>query len=315
MKRLPFAQTTDARPAWWSDIRQAGSWLAFAAWLLAAALGIGLAVASVPARFRELVANTGQPLLSPLIVSSLIVGMNILLAGLFIGSALWIVRLKGRAPVALFLALTLIALGATETGLTGALINPEHGVDSALLRWLVLALGAAAMAGALLLLYTFPSGHFVPRWSRLLALVWVGLNLLWLVAPETPFNPLNGPVWRATPAASFLVGMAWFASGLVAQGYRYRRVSDLVERQQTKWTLLGLAAAVAGGVLYYGLLALAQDDRWTGDLAFLSYIAGPAGAADAVHGLPAHLPGHRHHALSPLRRRSDPATARWSTAR
>ncbi len=272
MKRLPFAQTTDARPARLSDIRQAGSWLAFAVWLLIAALGIGLAVASVPARFRELVANTGQPLLSPVIVAGLIVGLNILLAGLFIGSALWIVRLKGRAPVALFLSLTLIALGATETGLTGALINPEHGVDSALLRWLVLALGAAAMAGALLLLYTFPSGHFVPRWSRLLALVWVALNLLWLFFPGTPFNPLNGPVWRATPAASFLVGMAWFATGLLAQGYRYRRVSDLVERQQTKWTLLGLAAAVTGGVIYYGLLALAQDDRWSGDLAFLTYI-------------------------------------------
>jgi signal transduction histidine kinase len=277
MKRLPFAQITEARPAWWSDIRQAGLWLAFAAWLLVAALGIGLAVASVPARFRELVANTGQPLLSPVIVASLIVGLNILLAGLFIGSALWIVRLKGRAPVALFLALTLIALGATETGLTGALINPEHGVDSALLRWLVLALGAVAMAGALLLLYTFPSGQFAPRWTRLLALVWVALNLLWLVFPQTPFNPLNGPVWRATPAASFVVGITWFATGLLAQGYRYRRVSDLVERQQTKWTLLGLAAAVTGGALYYGLLALAQDDRWSGDLAFLSYtLARPA---------------------------------------
>ena len=58
-KRLPFAQTTDARPAWWSDLRQAGLWLAFAAWLLAAALGISLAAAGVPARFRELLVNTG----------------------------------------------------------------------------------------------------------------------------------------------------------------------------------------------------------------------------------------------------------------
>ncbi len=277
MKRLPLSQTTEKSSAWLSNLRQAASWLAFAAWLLLAALGIGLALAGVPARFRELVVNTGQPLLSPVIVASLILGLNILLAGLFIGSALWIVRLKRRAPMALFLALTLIALGATETGLTGALINPQHGVDSALLRWLVLALGAAAMAGALLLLYIFPSGHFVPRWTRLLALVWVALNLLWLVAPETPFNPLNGPVWRATPAASFVVGMAWFATGLLAQGYRYHRVSDLVERQQTKWTLLGLAAAVMGGALYYGILALAQDDRWSADLSFLTYtLARPA---------------------------------------
>jgi hypothetical protein len=59
MKRLPVPQITEARPVWWSEIRQAGSWLAFAAWLLVAALGIGLAVAGVPARFRELVANTG----------------------------------------------------------------------------------------------------------------------------------------------------------------------------------------------------------------------------------------------------------------
>jgi signal transduction histidine kinase len=271
MKRLPLSQTTDKSSAWPSDLRQAASWLAFAAWLLLAALGIGLAVVGVPARFRELVANTGRPLLSPVIVASVIVGLNILLAGLFIAAALWIVRLKRRAPLALFLSLTLIVLGVTETGITGALINPQHGVDSALLRWLVLALGAMAMAGALLLLYTFPSGQFVPRWTRLLALVWVALNLLWLVHPQTPFNPLNGPVWRATPAASFVVGIAWFATGLLAQGYRYHRVSDLVERQQTKWTMLGLAAAVTGGALYYGILALAQDNRWSADLPFLTY--------------------------------------------
>lgn len=267
LPKLSVAGTVDQL-----NVRQAAARLLWGAWLLAAVLGIGLTAAGIPARFRELVANTGQPLLSPLLVASLIVGMNILLAGLFIGSALWIVRLKARAPLALFLSITLIVLGATETGITGALINPQHGVDSALLRWLVMALGAIGMTGALLLLYIFPSGRFVPAWTRLLALVWVVLNLLWLVFPQTPFNPLNGPVWRATPAASFVVGIAWFATGLLAQGYRYRRVSDLVERQQTKWTLLGLAAAVAGGALYYGILALAQDNRWSADQAFLTYL-------------------------------------------
>lgn len=131
MKRLPLSQIIEKSSAWPSDLRQAASWLAFAAWLLLAGLGIGLAVAGVPARFRELAANTGQPLLSPMVVASLMVGMNILLAGLFIAAALWIVRLKGRAPLALFLSLTLIVLGATETGITGALVNPQHGVDSA----------------------------------------------------------------------------------------------------------------------------------------------------------------------------------------
>lgn len=70
------------------------------------------------------------------------------------------------APVALFLSLILIAIGATETGITGALINPENGVHSALLRWLVLALGAVTMTGALVLLYAFPDGRFVPDWTK-----------------------------------------------------------------------------------------------------------------------------------------------------
>ena len=152
MKRLSFAGIMEARPAWRLGTGQAGPRLAWALWVVVATAAIALTVAGVPARFRELLANTGQPLLPPLLVSSVILGLNILMAGLFIGAALWIVRLKGRAPVAFFLSLTLIAIGATETGITGALINPQHGVDTAPLRWMVLALGAVTLTGALLLL-------------------------------------------------------------------------------------------------------------------------------------------------------------------
>ena len=268
MKRLSFPGMAAAR----FDLRGTGPRLLWAAWIVVATLAIGLTLAGIPARFRELLANTGQPLLPPLLVSSLILGMNLIMAGLFIGAALWMVRLKGPAPVVLFLSLTLITIGATETGITGALINPQHGLDLPLLRWLVLFLGAVTLTGAMLLLYAFPDGQFVPAWSKWLALIWAGLMLLWLVDPQMPFNPLNGPTWRATPLPSLLVGMVWFGSGLLAQTYRYRHVSGLVERQQLKWTLLGLAGAIAGGVLYYGLLALAQDGRWSGDQAFLTYL-------------------------------------------
>ncbi|MCB0200873.1 MAG: sensor histidine kinase [Anaerolineae bacterium] len=272
MKRLTLTGVTAARSDWRAAGQLGGPRLVWTAWLAIAALTIGLTLAGLPARFHELMANTGQPILSPLIISSAILGMNIVLAGLFIAAALWIVRLKGRAPVALFLSLTLLAIGATETGITGALVNPEHGVNSALLRWLVLSLGAVTLAGAMLLLYAFPDGHFVPAWSKWPALMWVVLMAIWLVVPQAPFNPLNGPTWRATPLPSLLVGVVWFGSGLMAQTYRYRRVSGLVERQQAKWTVLGLAGALAGGVLYYGLLALAQDGRWSGDQAFLTYL-------------------------------------------
>ncbi len=267
MKRLSFAGFIPIRPA-----GRVGARLVWAAWLLIAALTIGLTLAGLPARYRELLANTGQPLVSPLIVAGAILALNVCLAGLFAGAALWIVRLKDRTPVALFLSLTLLAIGATETGITGALANPQHGIDSPLLRWLVLSLGAVTLGGALLLLYAFPDGRFVPAWSKGLAVTWVVLLLVWLLVPQAPFNPLNGPTWRATPLPSLLIGIAWFGSGLLAQVYRYRRVSGVVERQQLKWTVLGLAGAVAGGVLYYGLLALAQDGRWSSDQAFLTYL-------------------------------------------
>lgn len=269
MKRLTPMGTTAITSDWrWP----AGPRLVWVVWLVIATMTIGLTLAGIPARLRELLANTGQPLVAPLIVSGAILVMNVILAGLFIGSALWIVRLKGRAPVALFLSLVLMAIGATETGITGALVNPQHGVDSALLRWLVLSLGAVTLGGALLLLYAFPDGRFVPAWSKWPAVIWVILMLAWLLVPQAPFNPLHGPTWRATPLPSLLIGVAWFGSGLLAQVYRYRRVSGVVERQQLKWTVLGLAGAVAGGVLYYGLLALAQDGRWSADRAFLAYL-------------------------------------------
>ncbi len=267
MKRLSFAGITPTRPA-----GRVGARLVWAAWLLMAALTIGLTLAGIPARYRELLANTGQPLVSPSIVTGTILALNGCLAGLFAGAALWVVRLKDRTPVALFLSLTLLTIGATETGITGALANPQHGIDSALLRWLVLSLGAVTLGGALLLLYAFPDGRFVPAWSKGLAVIWIVLLLVWLLVPQAPFNPLHGPTWRATPLPSLLVGIAWFGSGLLAQVYRYRRVSGVVERQQLKWTVLGLAGAVAGGVLYYGLLALAQDGRWSSDQAFLAYL-------------------------------------------
>lgn len=269
MKRVNLLGTTAITSDWhWP----AGPRLVWVVWLVIATMTIGLTLAGIPARLRELLANTGQPLVAPLIVSGAILGLNVILAGLFIGSALWIVRLKGRAPVALFLSLVLMAIGATETGITGALINPQYGVDSALLRWLVLSLGAVTLGGALLLLYAFPDGRFVPAWSKWPAVAWGILMLVWLLVPQAPFNPLNGPTWRATPLPSLLIGVAWFGSGLLAQVHRYRRVAGVVERQQLKWTVLGLAAAVVGGVLYYGLLALAQDGRWSADQAFLAYL-------------------------------------------
>jgi hypothetical protein len=108
-----------------------------------------------------------------------------------------------------------------------------------------------AVVGSLLqpvIWYTFPSGRWVPRWSPLLLL------LLWL--PGT-----LGDTLRLAPVMAFFASYPWvgntigglqFATLLLAQIYRYRRVSTPAERLQTKWVVLGGGIGLAGAAALIG---------------------------------------------------------------
>jgi hypothetical protein len=82
---------------------------------------------------------------------------------------------------------------------------------------------------------TFPDGKFVPRWTRWLALVWAMLFVPDVFFPHTPLNLLDGPLF-----------FCFIGSLVLAQVYRYVRVSGPVHRQQTKWVVFGTAVAGAG---------------------------------------------------------------------
>jgi hypothetical protein len=71
---------------------------------------------------------------------------------------------------------------------------------------------------AILALYLFPDGRFVPSWPRPLSVA----GAVWLMSsfffPQAPFS------WYAWPHDLFvLVFSSWFASGTWAQLHRYRR--------------------------------------------------------------------------------------------
>jgi hypothetical protein len=75
-----------------------------------------------------------------------------------------------------------------------------------------------------LLPFLFPNGRFVPGWTRWPAIMFAilfNLALSW-------------------PPATVAVSILWFGFAVYAVLYRYRRVSTPVERQQTKWVLIGL---------------------------------------------------------------------------
>jgi hypothetical protein len=87
-----------------------------------------------------------------------------------------------------------------------------------------------------LLLYLFPDGRFVPRWTRPLAVFAVASNIF---LDASPVAISTFPPWMLS--AIYLINGG---SGVVAQIYRYARVSGPVQRQQTKWVVFGLAATM-----------------------------------------------------------------------
>ncbi len=80
--------------------------------------------------------------------------------------------------------------------------------------------------------FLFPSGHFVPRWTRWVSIIIIVPALLDFINLIT----INNTLW------DFLLWIGFLVLGSFAQIYRYRKVSSPVERQQTKRVVLGAVA-------------------------------------------------------------------------
>jgi len=93
--------------------------------------------------------------------------------------------------------------------------------------------------------YVFPDGRFVPRWTRVLAVLSLPLFVLDI------FFPKSAPATAAEPLFLVFIGTL-----VVAQVYRYRRVSTPDQRQQTKWVVFGIAVALVGFVAILALFSL-----------------------------------------------------------
>ncbi len=107
-------------------------------------------------------------------------------------------------------------------------------------NWLVTPLTGLGQVLFFAFLFLFPTGRFVPPWSRWLTLGAAGLAS---VAPIVPLPDLGGQ-WQG--ALIIAISLVMSAGGFVAQAYRYLRVSGPVERQQTKWVVFGVLATIVG---------------------------------------------------------------------
>ena len=110
------------------------------------------------------------------------------------------------------------------------------------------ALGTSVWLAFFPLLYLFPDGRFVPRWTGWLLPVWLGLMTLFslqLLPDSLAFAPV----------AMYLL------LGLVSQGYRFARRSNPVQRQQTKWVLFSLGFVVVMTIWAGSILAASQSEQ------------------------------------------------------
>ncbi len=120
-------------------------------------------------------------------------------------------------------------------GATGSLgVQLFIQTNSEPLQFLLNFLLAASTASVPILAYLFPNGRFVPSWTRWLALVWV----LW--ASASLFLPIINQ-YSVRGVYSYSLYAVGLGSAIFAQVYRYRRVSNQEQKQQSKWVLLGFA--------------------------------------------------------------------------
>ncbi len=137
--------------------------------------------------------------------------------------------------MALLGAAMLLARGATASEIVVVLDELAP-----IWAWLVRGLG---VLGTLLLTYfcyLFPTGRFMPRWTRWLAPVWVAGAALQDVVPAVAGpSPLLG---RLTS----LFFDAWLASLAIAQLYRYRHAATATQRRQTRWVIAAVAVGIGG---------------------------------------------------------------------
>lgn len=154
--------------------------------------------------------------------------VEILYALVFLVLAALIFWRMSTTWIGLFTGLLLVTSGVAQTD--------ADALAAAVPAWEipVRSLQALSFVCIGLFLYIFPDGRFAPRWTRFVVGVWAPLFLV-----SAFFLP---------PATFELLLFAFLAASLYVQVYRYRRVSSAVQRQQTKWVVLGVLIGLLGSI-------------------------------------------------------------------
>lgn len=175
-----------------------------------------------------------------------ILAIEILFTATLSTTAVLIFWRKRHEWMALFTSLTIMAFGTGITGLTQELKLPTSSW-----HWAASFLQTVATICCLILFYLFPTGRWVPRWTRVCAGTWIALNLLWFMFPDLPFNIIYVQTWSRTSVLSFIFACLWFSTGALAQVIRYQHTHDRTRKLQAGWIKFTLIMAIVGAAMFY----------------------------------------------------------------
>jgi hypothetical protein len=254
--------------------RLRGRWLivAQAMWALVASLALSVFAAGVPVTLREasivgpetrtLLANAG---LSARFPAYFLLTTDILTMLGFSTIAALLAWRRRDDWMALFVALLLLLTGLLYTHPTTNAPVPV---------WIIAAVCGLAEICQAAFFYLFPNGRFTPRWTRWLLLpmvVWRPAIWDLVYLPNYWRLPESAETFGVIPqdSSDILLMVGLFVIGIGAQIYRYRRVSNVVQRQQVKWLMFGAAVTVGVVSTYVFVFNVFQLPQQVGQNWFL----------------------------------------------
>lgn len=215
-------------------------------WVILFIIAIGILIVSLPG-YARFVSNPQFNLVdaSPIyikFIQSASALASIGTASLSIVLAAILFRRKRTEVMAVFASFYLLGYGIIMAGPLEALDAFQPGEFNSLVISIQSALFTTP---TIFIFFLFPNGRFVPRWSLFVALTsLVYIPLGFYLPPDELFN-LGSPI-------TLLFGLGYIVFtiiGVYTQVYRYRHVSTLQDRQQTKWFVFGLVIWLAFSIL------------------------------------------------------------------
>ncbi len=143
-----------------------------------------------------------------------------------------------REPMGLLAATAMVSFGTSFPSLT--MVAAEGSFFAQNWFMLVSMLGWISLS---LFFFLFPDGYFVPKWTRFVFLLIVAVDVLQFI--------YRGQMWDSLAMPEY-IQLLWYVGStmilIYSQIYRFRKVSQPVQRQQTKWVVYGVSIGFVGFV-------------------------------------------------------------------